>query len=114
MRFSGRRALAGAAAPISKRMPVRCNRWLCGRLRSEGAVGRVNCERGWVVIGKVVRVGRRTLAVAPEPFGTTRPGGIREMQARGITERHGRGAPLRVERRWTASGAMTRPMRDEN
>ena len=32
-------------APKAKRVPVRCNRWLCGRLRSLGAVGRVKCKR---------------------------------------------------------------------
>ena len=114
MRFSCRRVLAGAAAPISKRMPVRCNRWLCGRLRSWGAVGRVKCERGWSVVGTVARVGRRTQAVAPAHVGATRPDGTREMQAPGITERHGRGVPLRVERQWTARGASTLPKRDEN
>jgi len=102
MRFSGERS------------EVRCNRWLCGRLRSEGAVGRVNCERGWSVVCTVVRVGRRTLAVAPVPVGRTSLGGNREMQAAGITERHGRGVPLRVERRWTARSTTTLPMRDEN
>jgi hypothetical protein len=62
----------------------------------------------------VVRVGRRTLAVAREPVGDTEPGGTREMPAPGITERHGRGAPLRVERPSTARGATLPPMRNEN
>ena len=49
---------------MSKRMTVRCKRWLCGRRRATGAVGRVKWKQGLVVEGKVVRVGRRTLAVA--------------------------------------------------
>ncbi len=101
-------------APRAKRVPVRCNRWLCGRLRSGGAVGRVKCEQGWSVVGTVVRVGRRTLAVAPKPVGSMRPDGTREMRAPGITERHGRGVPLRVERQWTVRSARTLPKRNEN
>ena len=67
-----------------------------------------------MVEGKVVRVGRRTLAVAPKPVGSMRPEGRREMLAPGITERHGRGVPLRVERQSTPRDATTLPMRDES
>ena len=95
-------------------MPVSCNRGLYGRRRSEGAVGRVRCERGCVDEGKVVRVGRRTLAVAPKPIGRMRQDGRRKRLAPGITERHGRGVPLRVERQSTPRGATTLAMGDEN
>jgi hypothetical protein len=48
--------------------------------------------------GKVVRVGRRTLAVSLKAMETDRLGGANETPARGIAEPHGRGVPLRVER----------------
>ena len=83
-------------ASEAKRSPLHAG--LCGRLRSFGAVGRVSWERGCVAEGKVVRVGRRTLAVSPQAMETTGPGGTDEMQARGIAEQHGRGVPLRAER----------------
>jgi len=79
-------------------VPVCCKRGLCGRLRSRGAVGRVRWKRGCVVEGKVVRVGRRTLAVSLVALEATELGGADETPARGIAEQHGRGVPLRVER----------------
>jgi hypothetical protein len=48
--------------------------------------------------GKVVRVGRRTLAVSLKAMATARPDRADETLARGIAEQHGRGVPLRVER----------------
>ena len=54
----------------------------------------------------MLRVGRRTLAVSAEPVGRTILGGMRAMRALGITERHGLGVPLRVERQWTARNTM--------
>jgi hypothetical protein len=55
-------------------------------------------EQGFVAEGKVVRVGRRTLAVSRTAVEPMRLGGTDEMRARGIAEQHGRGVPLRVER----------------
>jgi len=86
------------AAPVAKRVPVCCKPGLCGRLRSLGAVGRVSWDRGSLAEGKVVRVGRRTLAVSLMAVETTGPGGTDETPARGRAEQHGLGVPLRVER----------------
>jgi hypothetical protein len=65
-----------------------------------------------VVEGKVVRVGRRTLAVSLMAMETTGLGGTDETPARGIAEQHGRGVPLRVERASDAGGTKTLPKRD--
>ena len=69
-------------------------------------------EQGAMAEGKVVRVGRRTLAVSRKAVKPMRLGGTDETQARGIAEQHGLGVPLRVERARDAGGTMTLPNGD--
>lgn len=83
---------------MGKRVPVGCNRGLCGRRRSESAVGRMRWDRGWKGGGTVVRAGRRTRAVVAERVRTRDEKGDRGDWALGIAREHGLGDPLRSER----------------